>query len=741
MKRLCAVLSLMWVSMNASVATAEEASFHAPKHLVPGRGILKLRGIEPERLAIDAEQVAALQAIEKRVGARIIPVRPMQLGWGLYEIHDVTHGDKVLDEAATMALLTRMASDPFVLGAVEDRWYRRMAVPNDPYYSQMWHLTALGMADSWDITQGSTTQRIGVVDTGTLRAHEDLVDKDLAGYDFISDRSTAADGSGRDSNWNDPGDAANCGAGWEESSFHGTHVAATILASANNGVGIPGINWNAKLVTARVLGRCGGSLSDIGEAAYWLAGGSVANVPDIGANKVSVINVSLGGEGACSAYEREIIDYANSQGVIYVAAAGNEGGAVGSPGNCSGVITVAAHGPGSSRRLASYSNFGSTVEIVAPGGAITTSDSQGILSAVGPDSDGYTWMEGTSMATPHVVGAVSLMLAVDPTLTRDDIVSLMQTHGVSCTNCQGKKALKLSAVLQALGAPVVDPDPPPSNTSPEDSYEENDTFETARSINCGADLPLFMAPSEMDWFSVAVPAGQTLTAVIDAETTGQDIDLYVSRAAGASGVLGSSESTTGHERVQVVSTGGTLRVGVNSYQGATSRYRLQVTCEPTTQESAEVDPVDGNFEKAPDDDTAEPNNDRPTATRMSCGRGGTFISRDVDVFAIRMEQGHTLRVTSSADQARQLELLDEEGGFLGVTEMAPGEDSASKRDLPGGYIFLRVTTANGDGAEYTLQLDCAAPEANEGVTSGCSQSSPLPAPLLALALLLLRRRR
>src|SRR5581483_6962281 len=99
----------------------------------------------------------------------------------------------------------------------------------------------------------------------------------------VSDPSASNDGDGRDDDYDDPGDAC----GNEPSSFHGTHVAGTIGATANNGKGVAGLNWNAGLVIARVLGRCGGSDVDIMEGSAWLAGAHIDGVPDVGADQVS----------------------------------------------------------------------------------------------------------------------------------------------------------------------------------------------------------------------------------------------------------------------------------------------------------------------------------------------------------------------------------------------------------------------------------------------------------------------
>src|SRR5262249_40636771 len=158
------------------------------------------------------------------------------------------------------------------------------------------------------------------------RSHEDVGQRAVGGFDFISDAGTGNDGNGRDSDFNDAGDA--CPQFGSGDSFHGTHVAATIGATADNGVGVVGLNWNAGLVIARAVGVCGGDIVDIGEAAVWLAGGHIDNVPDVGANKVSVMNLSLGSDQTCSQFEQDAVDFVNAQGSIFVVAAGNSAGPV-----------------------------------------------------------------------------------------------------------------------------------------------------------------------------------------------------------------------------------------------------------------------------------------------------------------------------------------------------------------------------------------------------------------------------
>src|SRR5690606_31257016 len=143
---------------------------------------------------------------------------------------------------------------------------------------------------------------VAVLDTGITR-HGDLDANVLPGYDFISDAGKANDGDGRDNDPSDPGDWVTlnqCPGGnrAENSSWHGTHVAGTIAAVTNNAKGVAGTAFGARILPVRVLGTCGGYDSDIADAIVWAAGGSVSGVPT-NANPAEVINLSLGGGGAC----------------------------------------------------------------------------------------------------------------------------------------------------------------------------------------------------------------------------------------------------------------------------------------------------------------------------------------------------------------------------------------------------------------------------------------------------------
>ena len=307
-----------------------------------------------------------------------------------------------------------VASDPNVEYAEPDRILRHTLTPNDPRYNEQWHYFeaagGINAPPAWDKSTG-TGVVVAVIDTG-YRPHADLAANILPGYDFISDTFVANDGNVRDSDASDPGDwinAGECGPGdpaaFEASSWHGTHVAGTIAARTNNSLGVAGVAFNARIVPARVLGKCGGYTSDIADAIVWTSGGTVSGVP-ANANPAKVLSISLGGGGACDTTTQNAINSARSRGASVIVAAGNSNANASNftPANCSGVVTVAAVGRNGGK--ASYSNFGATVEVAAPGGSGGANSVLSTLNAgsTSPGADSYALYNGTSMATPHVVG-------------------------------------------------------------------------------------------------------------------------------------------------------------------------------------------------------------------------------------------------------------------------------------------------------------------------------------------------
>lgn len=300
-----------------------------------------------------------------------------------------------------------------------------LPAPNDPLFKGQWHYEQINLEEAWQQTDGTLNAKRGegvvvaVLDTGVALSHPDFKNADATsqlttdGFDMISDPETGADGDGRDNDADDPGDGRTPG----DSSFHGTHCAGTIAASTGNSEGGAGVAPNATIMPIRVLGKGGGSLSDIIEGILYAAGlpNESGEVPT---KKADIISMSLGGPGRSTAMAKAVAS-ARAAGVIVIAAAGNSDAPaeVFSPAGEDGVVTVAA--TDFNKKRAFYSNKGSAIDIAAPGGdtgADENLDGQadGVISTVFKN-DGqtkYAAYQGTSMACPHVAGVAALMKSV-----------------------------------------------------------------------------------------------------------------------------------------------------------------------------------------------------------------------------------------------------------------------------------------------------------------------------------------
>lgn len=325
----------------------------------------------------------------------------------------------------TLRIIQALNNRPDVRYAEPNFIRQAYFTPDDEHYAKQWHFPLINLNLAWDIyiDDGTNDVVVAVLDTGTLGNHPDFQDQLTAdGYDFISSVSNSLDGDGMDPDPEDPGDLVN---GYS-SSFHGTHVSGTIAAVTDNDAGVAGVAFNTKIMSLRVLGLNGrGSDSDIIEAMRY-AGGLENDSDMLPDQTADILNMSLGG-GPFSQTAQDTVDLLRAEGVIIIAAAGNEKTSLPSyPASYDGVVSVSA--VNDAKKLASYSNFGDTVDVAAPGG----DSSNGVWSIGGDDSTpngDITYvckaLAGTSMATPHMAGVVAMMKSVWPDLTPEDLDGLL----------------------------------------------------------------------------------------------------------------------------------------------------------------------------------------------------------------------------------------------------------------------------------------------------------------------------
>jgi serine protease len=527
------------------------------------RIIVKYRGGSAVSAATQTAQIRGTESAAARVGVALERVRTTGLGSQVLKVNR----QLTVSEAERLAA-DIVASDPNVEYAEPDLILRKTFTPNDTRYNEQWHYFeatgGINLTSAWDKATGAGVVT-AVIDTG-YRPHADLNANILPGYDFISDTFVSNDGNGRDSDASDPGDWINpgeCGGGdpvvFEASSWHGTHVAGTIAAVTNNSNGVAGVAFGAKVVPARVLGKCGGYTSDIADAIIWTSGGSVSGVP-ANANPAKVLNISLGGGGSCGSTTQNAINSARSRGSVVVVAAGNSNAnsANFTPANCTGVVTVAATGRNGGK--ASYSNFGATVEVAAPGGS---GGANSVLSTLNsgtttPGADNYAFYNGTSMATPHVTGVVALLFQAKSTLTPDQVTSILQSTArafpATCSQCGSGIVNANAAVDAALGTvPPVDPPGTIAEVEPNNSRAAAQVVSTDNTTVNGT----IGSTSDNDYYRVSLPAGRTLVSTLQPNAS-SDYDLYVYNSSGT--LLGGSENGTGAADVVSVTNSGASAV-------------------------------------------------------------------------------------------------------------------------------------------------------------------------------------
>lgn len=405
-------------STGLKIDTSLRNDLHSnePVKVVPGEVIVKFSS------ALQSQRLQTLSV----AGLELQRVRTLALPNARLELYHVDG----LSQAQTLALVAELRTRQDVASAFPNWILHALKTPNDELFGLQWHYEAMNLPAAWDIQDGTTQAvPVAVVDTG-ITQHPDLQSKLLPGYDFVSDTARSGDGDGFDTDPTDEGGNSN---------YHGSHVAGTLAATTNNGAGVAGVSWGSKIVPVRVLGNDGsGSFDDIFDGILWAAGDTIDGVP-VNPNPVRVINLSLGGdiEEPCPSDVVDFFQQLADVGVAVVVAAGNDDADTATyfPASCGAVITVGATGPLGTR--APYSNYGAAIDVMAPGGdsnfTFTVGGDTypaGVLSTVFFDDTneyGYTFYDGTSMASPHVAGLVALLLAKEPELSVADITARLKS--------------------------------------------------------------------------------------------------------------------------------------------------------------------------------------------------------------------------------------------------------------------------------------------------------------------------
>ncbi len=503
----CALLSLAAINavlaclaLQASQArAATDAAAATSQHELVARVIVKYRDHSPTMRALSVRPASQRQAQMAAALAR---------RWGLSLVDGHPIGERaqlVIGHGISSAeLASKLAADSEVEYAEPDRRRTIRAVPNDPLYDDnqvtatptvgQWYLrpptstnvSAVNAQGAWSTTRGTSSIVVAVLDTGVRFDHPDLIGKLLPGYDFVNDTKTANDGDGRDANPSDPGDwvtsseinsdpsFANCSA--TASSWHGTQVAGIIGAATQNAFGMASVAPNVMVLPVRVLGKCGGFDSDIQAAMLWAAG--LSESPVRNPHPAKVLNLSLGGEGACTTSYKDVIARLTDAGVTVVVSAGNDAGlAVDSPANCEGAFAVAGLRHAGSK--VGFSSIGPEVTISAPAGncvnetgaclfPLLTTDNLGSTSPGSNTFSNSTQASfGTSFSAPLVSGTVGLMLSVNPQLTPAQIKSAVQasarpfpTSGAgslpTCHAPNGTEQLECYCTTSTCGAGMLD---------------------------------------------------------------------------------------------------------------------------------------------------------------------------------------------------------------------------------------------------------------------------------------------
>jgi len=518
----------------------------APAAAEPGRAsVASVNGLIVKlRDGTDASEPAHKERLDRALRAAGLNAKSRHLG---PRSRHLDFGGRLPHEEA-QRLAQRLAESPEVEWVVPNERERRLAVPQDPLFAasvsssgQWWLFPAggsnandieerrrgvAGVQTAWQVGTGAAAPVVAILDTG-ITSHPDLASAVLPGRDFVSTVEYANDGDGWDADASDPGDwvseadrsasaalFGDCEVG--DSSWHGTVIAGLLAAGTDNSLGVAAINWRGRVLPVRVAGKCGAEVADIVAGMRWAAGLPVydgqGRVLPLNPNPARVLNISFGGSAACNAAYQDAIDELAAKGVVVVAAAGNEHGAVTRPANCRGVIGVAALNRDGFK--SSYSNFGTGVAIATVGGdprllgnwGMALGD-DGLLTlgnagTTGPRGGIYTREAGTSFAAPVVAGVIGLMLSVNPSLSATQIVQGLQRsarpHVVSpkIAACSDLNPGRCICSTATCGAGILDADgalryalDPNAYVAPARQAEVIDNIDVTDAIALGADRP------------------------------------------------------------------------------------------------------------------------------------------------------------------------------------------------------------------------------------------------------------
>ena len=537
-------------------ATGRLHGAHEPQRIVASELIVRLTEKLPAERALELLKLPGLVASHGGFSSEYLHLIKFRRQGTL----------KPLSVGETLELVAPLASRRGVVFVEPNAVHHPLAVPNDNLYPAMWHLPPINMPAAWDVERGtSAAVTVAVVDTGIF-AHPDLTPRVLPGADLISDPAISLDGDGRDNDPTDTGRDLPNG----QSSWHGTHCAGTIGAATDNGNGIAGMNWNARIVPVRVLGKGGGTTADIAAGLTWAAGLTVPGMP-ANPNPAQVVSVSLGGEGDPRQIYQDVIDQAAARNVIFVVAAGNDNidASRFTPCNQSGVLCIGA--TRFNGRRASYSNFGSRIDVMAPGGEVAEDANgdgypDGVLSTLRNDDTGmptYVFEQGTSMATPHVAGLVSLMRARNPTLTFAQVRQILVDTANPASRCnEGCGAGLINAHAALLRTTNSQPTGPArlSMSASDLFFTQASTTQTLTLTNTGG-MPL----------TVTVAGGGANGSRLSFDVTQRTIAPGQSGAVQISANLqGLTEGRAEAATVSVTSNGGNASVGVKLRAGGAS---------------------------------------------------------------------------------------------------------------------------------------------------------------------------